>query len=182
MNHKQFILAYVRLTIVASAIAVSFIMSGAVFSQTPPVGFVNIPKIMEDSPQAKAAQKRLQNEFSDTRDELNACREGVGRLDNKLRSEGKDMDTDRRERMIETITRKQRECSEIQNDLQSKFNKRRSEELNQLQKLISQVIRQIAESKAIDLIVGPPAVLYKSEQIDLTEAVLKALEPDQKLQ
>lgn len=146
------------------------------FAQNSKVGFVSIPKIMENSAPAKAARKRLQNEFSDTRDELNACSEGLERLDKKLRSEGKEMDEDRRERMIETITRKRRECDEVRTDLESKLNKRRSEELDDLQELIAKAVRKIAEDRKVDLIVGPPTVLYRSDQIDLTEAVLKELD------
>ena len=145
-------------------------------AQTSKVGYVSIPKIMENSVPARAARKRLQNEFSDTRGELNACSEGLARLDKKLRSEGKDMDEDRRERMIETITRKRRECDEIRSDLESNLNKRRSEELDALQELIAKVVRKIAEDRKVDLIVGPPTVLYRSEQIDLTDAVLEELD------
>ena len=138
------------------------------------IGFVNIPAIMESSSQAKAAQKRLRDEFTEPRDELDECRDGLNRLDKKLRREGKEMEEKRRQRMIDTVMRKRRECGEIQDDLQEEFNDRRSEELGELQQLIYVVVKKIAEKEDIDLVLGPP-IIYKNDQIDLTEMVLEEL-------
>lgn len=138
------------------------------------VGFVNIPVIMENSSQAKAAQKRLRDEFTEPRDELDECRDGFNRLDKKLKREGKEMEEKRRQRMIDTVMRKRRECDELQDDLQKEFNDRRSEELGDLQKLIYAVVKKIAEKENIDLVLGPP-VVYKNDQVDLTDMVLDEL-------
>lgn len=161
-----------------SFVALAFLSVAHAQSTSPvKIGFVNIPKIMEESSQSKEAQKRLRSEFSDTRDELSQCSESLELLDKKLRNEGKEMSEDRRERMIETITRKRRECGEIQNELQGKFNKKRSEELQGLQKIISRIINEIAEEEKYELILGPP-ILYTSKQVDITDKVLKRLDKE----
>ncbi|MGU9978078.1 MAG: OmpH family outer membrane protein [Candidatus Oxydemutatoraceae bacterium WSBS_2016_MAG_OTU14] len=174
-NNKKRTKTYKYLT--AMIAALTMMLTSAVYAQgetNSKIGFVNIPLIMEESSQAKEAQKRLRERFSDTREELSECSKSLELLDTKLRSEGKDMTEDRRERMIETITRKRRECGEIQSELQSKFNKKRGEELQGLQKLISRIITDIAEEEKFNIVLGPP-VLYKDKQADLTDKVLKRL-------
>ncbi len=138
------------------------------------VGFVNIPVIMDKAPQAKIAREKLQREFSGRRKQLDDCRRDIEDLDRKLRREGRDMEKSRRDRMIARIKSRRRECGDLREEFEADFNRRRGEELNELQKQISGVIERIAEKRELKLIVGPP-VIYVDEQRNLTEEVLDAL-------
>ena len=138
------------------------------------VGFVNIPKIMEEAPQAKAARQKLQREFSSRREELEECGETIKDLDRMLRREGRDMEKSRRERTIDKIRKERRECDDLRTDFETDFNKRRNEELNELQKEITEVIEDIARKGGFKMIVGPP-IIYVDDQMNLTEEVLKIL-------
>ena len=138
------------------------------------VGFVNMPVILEQAPQAKATRARLQKEFSGRRQKLEDCGEDIGELDRMLRREGREMEKSRRDRMIDRIKKRRRECNDLREEFEADFNRRRTEELNTLQKQISAVIRGIADRRKFKMIVGPP-IIYVDDQMDLTTEVLDAL-------
>ena len=147
---------------------------GLLFAEDTKVRYVNVPKLMQEAPQAQAAKERLRNKFSKQKKELEECNEDVDILDGKLRRDGREMEKVARDRMLETIGRKRRECSELTDELQEKYNTNRNAELEELNKLIYGIIEKMAESKEIDLIIGPP-IIYTKDQVDLTEAVLDEL-------
>ena len=146
--------------------------------QPPPTpagsGFVNISVIMEKAPQARTAREKLQQEFSGRREELEECGRDIEDLDRRLRREGRDMEKSRRDRMIDKIKKRRKECGGLQEEFEADFNRRRSEELGELQKRISGVIESIAKQRQFKLIVGPP-IIYVDEQMNLTEEVLSRL-------
>ena len=150
-----------------------------VHAADPAVGFVNIPAIMEQAPQARAARERLQQEFAGRRDDIESCSREIEDIDRTLRSEGRDMEKSRRDRLIEQIRNTRRDCDRFKEDFEADFNRRRREELVELEQQITQVINRIAKERNFKLIVGPP-IVYIDEQMNLTEEVLDALSRDGK--
>ena len=155
-----------------AALAAAACLSGA--NVAAEVGFVNIPLIMDKAPQAKAAREKLQQEFSGRRAELEDCRKDIENLDGMLRREGRDMKKSRRDRMIDEVRSRRRECGHLREAFEEDFNRRRSEELSTLQKQISRAVEDIAEKRGLNLIVGPP-IIYVDERKNLTDKVLDTL-------
>ncbi len=142
-----------------------------------PVGFVNIPAIMDQAPQAKAARERLQQEFSGRRKAIESCSRDIEEIDRTLRSEGRNMEEGKRNRMIEEIRNIRRDCNRLKEDFDADFNRRRREELLELEQQITAVINRIAKERDFKLIVGPP-IVYVDERMNLTKEVLDALSRD----
>ena len=139
------------------------------------VGFVNIARIMQDAPQAKAAKERLEKEFSERNDRLRESEGQIGKLEDKLRRNGDKMEAKRRKRLEREIISKGRKLRSRKEDFQSDFTERRNEELAGIQKMVAKVISDLAKEQKFDLIVSEP-VIYASERIDVTARVLKVLE------
>ena len=139
------------------------------------VGFVNVARIMQEAPQAKAARERLEKEFSSRSDRLRENEEQIGKLEDKLRRNGDKMEVKRRKRLEREIISKGRKLRSRKEDFQSDFTERRNEELSEIQKMVAKVISDLAKEKKFDLIVSEP-VVYASERIDVTARVLKVLE------
>ncbi len=138
------------------------------------IGFVSSERILRDAAPAKAAQQKLEQEFSKRDKEL---QDMAARL--KQMSERLDRDaavTPENER-----SRRQREFADLDRDFQRKqrefredLNQRRNEELSQVVEKANRVIRQIAEQERYDLILSDQ-VVHVSPRIDITDKVLKAL-------
>ncbi len=115
------------------------------------LGYVNTERILRDAAPAKAAQQKLEQEFSKRDKEL---QEMAARL--KATSERLERDaavTNETERV-----RRQREFADLEKDFQRKqrefredLNQRRNEELAQVVERANRVIKQIAEQEKLRL-------------------------------
>ena len=138
------------------------------------VGFVNIASIMEKAPQAEAARKALEQEFSTRDANLTADRDAILELENKLVTDGEVMSESKRADLERKILKRKREFNRAKDELKEDFNLRRNEELGQLQRQVYEVIVELAKSEKYDLMVTE-RVLYASDRIDITDKVLTRL-------
>ena len=69
----------------------------------------------------------------------------------------------------------QREVTRLQTEFQEDLNRRRNEELGNLQRSLLKEVQDYAEAAGFDLVVGD-GVLYASEAANITENVLRAME------
>jgi outer membrane protein len=155
----------------ASALFVSAVAPAS--AQELKIGYVNSERVMRESNPAKAAQAKLQAEFSKREKELD---DSTGKLKSAADKLEKDAPT-----LAETErTRRQRELVEQDRDLQRKrrefqedLNQRRNEELAGVIERANRVIRQIFESEKYDLVLQE--VIFASNRVDITERVIKVL-------
>ena len=77
----------------------------------------------------------------------------------------------RQKQLVEQDRDFQRKRGEFQEDLSA----RRNEELQQVLGRANKVIRQLAETEKLDLIMQPDQVVYVSPKHDITDKVIKAL-------
>ena len=136
------------------------------------IAAVNSDRILRESAAAKAAQIKLELEFS-KRDK--DCR--------KWRRAEDDVGRHGQERPVDVApdrAQNQRDLSQLDADFQRKqrefredLNQRRNEELAAVLDRANKVIKQIAEQQHYDLIVQE--AVYVSPRIDITDQVLKAL-------
>ena len=168
MNTKRILLILLLAVFSASSVA---------YAQ-PKIGFVNIAKIMEQSPQAEAARKALEREFSGRDKQLTSARDSVLKLEEKLKNDGSIMSEANRLNLERDILSKKRDYNRMRDELREDFNIRRNEELGTLQKKVYEVIQQIAKKENYDLVLTQP-VLYASPSVDITDRVLQKLNATQ---
>jgi outer membrane protein len=122
---------------------------------------------------AKAAQTKLQAEFSKREKELQD-------MAARLKQLGEKFDRDAPVLAESERARRQREIADLDKDFQRRqrefredLNQRRNEELSQVVERANRVIKQIAEKEKFDFILQE--AVYASPRVDITERVLKAL-------
>jgi len=142
------------------------------------IGFVNMVELMEKSPQAEAARKGLESEFSNRDKKLTSVRDEVLKLEETLKNDGPIMNDKNRGELEKKILNRKREYNRQQDELREDFNIRRNEELGKLQKKVHEIIVVVAKAENYDLVVTQP-VLYASEKIDLTARVLQEMQKPQ---
>lgn len=139
------------------------------------VGFVNVGRVIENAPQGEAALKKLEEEFGPRDREIRAMREEVQKLEEELTKNELVLDeSDRNKRELE-LRDKRRALRRATSEFREDYNLRRNEELNALQKLVIKAIVEIANKESYDLILHEPAVVFASDQIDMTEQILEQL-------
>ena len=157
----------------AALAAAALCVAAPAMAQEARIAAVNSERILRDSQPAKAAQVKLEQEFSKRDRELQDMAQKIKAMADKLDKDTAvlaDSDRQRRQREVADLDREfQRKQREFREDL----NQRRNEELAQVLERANRVIRQLAEQRKYDLIVQE--AVYVNPRIDITDDVMKAL-------
>jgi outer membrane protein len=164
-------------TVVSLQLAVlaagTFAVASAQAQEGSRVAFVNTERILRDAAPARAAQTKLEQEFSRRDKEVQDLAARIKSLSEKLDKDSPVLSESER-------LRRQRELSDLDKDFQRRqrefredLNQRRNEELAVVLERTDKVIRQIAETEKYDIVFQD--AVYFSSRIDITDKVLKAL-------
>ncbi len=162
------------------AVAVVSVWSGVVSAAELKLGFVNFAKILEEAPQAIAAQNKLEKEFSGRSKKVIDGQKEIKTLEDKLAKDGAVMSDAERAKSERNISALRRDMKRDSDEAREDLNIRRSEEVSKLQKLVYEAIVALAKKENYDLIVADGAI-YSSERVDITDKVmarLKAAAPE----
>src|SRR5437764_15184511 len=137
------------------------------------IGFVNTGRIFREANTAKAAQAKLEQEFSRREKELNDMGAGLKAASDKFEREAPTLSesqrVQRQKQLIDTDRDFQRKRREFQEDL----NARKNEELQQVLERANRVVRQVAEQEHYDVILQE--AVYVNPKHDITDKVIRAL-------
>jgi outer membrane protein len=161
-----------------TAVVASALPLGAAQAQTK-IGVVNVPRLLEEAPQAKLAMQALQDEFAPRQREILAQQKDLKTKEEKLQRDGAVMAENERRNAEKDLRDGQREFQRKQNEYVEDLNVRRNEELGKLQRSLLQEVQTFARKSNYDLIVGD-GVLYVNESMDITAQVLSALQASSK--
>ena len=160
----------VKSLVVAAVLATA---AAAVSAQELKIGYVNSDRVLRDAVPAKAAQAKLETEFSkrekDITDLGNRLKAASDRLDKDAPTLGEAERTRRQRELVDQDRDLQKKRREFQEDL----TQRKNEELGSVLERTNRVIKQIFETEKYDLILQE-AVFY-SPKVDITDKVIKAL-------
>ena len=138
------------------------------------VGVVNTVQLMEEAPQAKDAQSKIETEFAPREKELVALQKSIRKLEDRLSRDGAVMSEKENSKLEREILSQRRELKRTQDEFRDDLNIRRNEVLAKLQKDMYQAVVSLAKEKKYDLIMSQ-GVVYSSDKIDITDSVLKKL-------
>lgn len=136
-------------------------------------GFVNTDRIFREANTAKAAQAKLEQEFSkrekDLLDQGNALKAASDKFEREAPTLSESQRNARQKALVEQDRDFQRKRREFQEDL----NSRKNEELQQVLERANRVVKQVAEQQKYDVILQE--AVYINPKYDITDQVIKAL-------
>jgi outer membrane protein len=148
----------------------------SVFAQTQlKIAVVNVPRLLEEAPQAKSAMQAMQDEFAPRQREMAAQQKDLKAKEEKLQRDGAVMAENERRNAEKDLREGQRDLARKQNEYVEDLNVRRNEELGKLQRSLLQEVQTFARASNYDLVVGD-GVLFVNESLDITPQVLSALQ------
>ena len=162
--------------IVTCALIAAAALAGApsAEAQALKIGFVNFGKLLEESPQAKAAQAELEGEFMPRQRDVAAQQKSLQEKSAKLQKEAAVMseaDRVRTEREVRDLELNvNRRFKELQEDL----NLRRNEEVGKMQRALLQEVQAYAKANGYQLIVSD-GVLFAADGVDITPQLVAAI-------
>ncbi|HMN46226.1 MAG TPA: OmpH family outer membrane protein [Povalibacter sp.] len=139
------------------------------------IAVVNVPRLLEEAPQAKSAMQALQDEFAPRQRSIVAQQKDLKAKEEKLQRDGAVMAENERRNAEKDLRDGQREMQRKQNEYVEDLNLRRNEELGKLQRSLLQEVQAFARTSGYDVVLGD-GVLYVNESMDITAQVLSALQ------
>lgn len=163
-----------RSAILMAALVTAFSMQSGTVQAEVKIGFVDTAKLMESAPQVKAAQSKIESEFSPREKELGALQREIQTLEERLSRDGAVMSETEHSKLERDILAKRRDLKRSQEEFRDDLNIRRNEVLKKLQIDVFEAVTAFAKEQNYDLILSQ-GVVYSSDRIDVTDGVLNKL-------
>jgi outer membrane protein len=148
-------------------------LAAPAFAEDFRVGFVNTDRIFREANTAKAAQAKLEQEFSRREKDLNELGNSLKASSDKFEREAPTLTESQRQQRQKQLVDQDREFQRKRREFQEDLNARKNEELQQVLDRANRVVKQVAEAEKYDLILQE--AVYINPKHDITEKVIKAL-------
>ena len=137
------------------------------------IGYVNSDRVLRDAVPAKAAQAKLEAEFSKREKDLTDLANRLKSAGDKLDKEAPTLAETERVRRQRELVDQDRELQRKRREFQEDLSQRKNEELGSVVERTNKVIKQIFETEKYDLILQE--AVFWSPKVDITDKVIKAL-------
>jgi outer membrane protein len=142
----------------------------------PKIGIVDAQRLLEESPQGKAVQEAMRNEFAPRQRTLQAQEQTLKAKLEKLQKDGATMSEDQRQRAEKELRDGQRDFERARGEFQDDISARRNEEMSRLQRTLGEEVRTYAKANNYDIVLSGEVVVFASQTFDITPGVLAAMQ------
>jgi len=137
------------------------------------IGFVNTDRIFREASTAKAAQAKLEQEFSRREKELTDLGNSLKNLSDRFEREAPTLSESQRAQRQKQLIDQDREFQRKRREFQEDLTARKNEELQAVLERANRVVKQVAEQEKYDLILQE--AVYVNPKHDITDKVIRAL-------
>ena len=137
------------------------------------VGVVNLDRIFREANSAKAAQTKLEQEFSKREKELTDMATQLKTQSDKFEREAPTLPESQRTTRQRQLVDQDRTFQTKRREFQEDLSARKNEELQQVIERANKVVKSLAETEKYDLILQES--VYVNPKHDITDKVIKAL-------
>ena len=138
------------------------------------VGFVDVPYLIDNSPQAKAASSELEQKFGPKQQKLQQMQQKFQALQQELQKDGLVMSEEDRQAKQQQLRDLKREIQQSQSAFREDLNIQRNNAFKSVREAVMKAVQALAKEEGYDLVVGQGA-LYASDAVDLTQRVLERM-------
>ena len=162
-----------RLISQAALLSLGAICMTAVNAQELKIGFVNTDRIFREASTAKAAQAKLEQEFSKREKELMDLGNALKNASDKFEREAPTLSETQRNTRQKQLMEQDREFQRKRREFQEDLNTRKNEEQQVVIERANLAVKRVAETEKYDVIFQE--AVYINPKHDITEKVLRAL-------
>jgi outer membrane protein len=155
------------------ALLASLAMAMPALAEDFRVGFVNTDRVFREANSAKAAQAKLEQEFSKREKDLNDLGNTLKAASDKFEREAPTLSEGQRQQRQKQLIDQDREFQRKRREFQEDLTARKNEELQQVLERANRIVKQVAEQEKYDLVLQE--AVYINPKHDITDKVIKAL-------
>lgn len=142
------------------------------------IGVVNTEQILRESVPAVQAQRKIEQEFVPRDEAIKKMAINAKTLQDKLEKESINMEESERRNLERNLANLSREYQRAQKQMREDLSVRQNEEYSMILERTNRAISKIAEKENYDLILQLQDSVYRSQRIDITDKVIKALDSE----
>lgn len=150
------------------------LLAGSLQAADGKVAFVEVPRLLSEPPQVAKVRDALRVEFAERDERLIEQQLQVKQLEEKLAKEAGVMSEAESKRLERDIISRKLRLKNSRTELQQERQLRQNEEVDRLRKIISEVIAQVAQDEALDIVLEA-GVTWASDRANITDKVLTRL-------
>lgn len=157
-------------------VAAAFVASVPAMAQTSAgarIGFVNTDRMLREAAPAKAAQTKLEQEFSRREKEIETAANTLRTASERFERDAPTLNETQRQTRQRQLVDQDRDLQRRRREFQEDLNARKQEELQQILDRANRVVKQVAEAEKYDVILQE--AVYINPQLDITDKVIQAL-------
>ncbi len=151
----------------AAAVPLAYAQDGA------RIGFVNTDRMLREATPAKAAQTKLEQEFSRREKEVEDAGQALKTASERFERESASLNDSQRNARQRQLMEQDRDFQRRRREFQEDLNSRKQEELQHILDRANRVVKQVAEAEKYDVILQE--AVYVNPRLDITDKVIKAL-------
>lgn len=158
--------------LIAGAVLSTALITGAAQAEQK-IAVVDVQQVFAAMPQAASIQQTIQEEFKDQIQAVNAQREELNFLSQKLQRESATMSEDEQKKLQEQILALGEDYQAKAQPLQQNIQRRQGEERNKVLGVIKQAIDSVAAKQKYDIVLEAKAVAFANQEFDISTQVLE---------
>lgn len=166
-----------KVSLVAAIVVAGFVSGAAAAQGALKVGVVNVAALIDQSPQAQAVTKKLEDEFGPRQRELAAMQTRLRNQAETFQRDSQVMGEQERLNLEREIRDGERELQRSQNEFLEDLNLRRNEEFGALSREVLQKAQEYARAENYDVLLTAQSLVFYSTAVDVTDEVLALLKP-----
>jgi outer membrane protein len=159
--------------LLAATCAAAVSLPGVAVAQELKIGYVNSERVLREAAPAKAAQVRLEAEFSKRERDLAEQGQRLKAAAEKLDKEAPTLSESERGRRQRELQEQDRDMRRKRGEFQEDLTQRKNEELAAVVERANRVIKQIFDAEKYDVILQE--AIFAGPRVDITEKVIKTL-------
>jgi len=137
--------------------------------------FINSKVLLEQSPQAIAANAELQKQFGEREQNLRDLANSIKEMEKTYQTDRAIMSDEQKNKAEDNIVQSKRRFKFEQQSLKEDVQAKQRELLQQLQTDIKSVIQAYGEAQGYDFIFTDSSIAFASETVNITDKILQEL-------
>ena len=142
------------------------------------VAIVNLQRAVLGSAEIKAAGDAMEAKYKPRVAEIEQLNKEIAAINQNLQSNAGKLTPQAEGDLSAQAQRKQRDIQRKQDDLQADVDRERNEILQRSSAKMSAVVKKLAESKGLDVVIDAPYAIYFKEALDITNDAIAAFDKE----
>jgi outer membrane protein len=138
------------------------------------VAVINTQRAILETAEIKKASSEMQAKFKPRQDQLEKLQREIADVQTQLESSAGKLSAAGQADLEAQGQRKQREAQRISEDLQADVDRERNEVLQKAQTRMIEILKKLADEKALDMLVDTGAVPFFKPAMEITDDAVKA--------